>query len=109
MYYSLIKAALCAALLIPFSAIGSESMIEHRGLSIDCSKQDTQIRLLITSKDERGQLKLLSDSGNRMSSTINKGSTVNYRMNAEQFPLTVIYDAEGKESQFVIGADCVPE
>ncbi|MDB1125715.1 hypothetical protein [Vibrio algarum] len=84
-------------------------MIKHRGLSIDCSKQESQIRLFVTSNDKKGQLTILSGSGNRLSSIIYKGSTVNYSMNAEQFPLTVIYDAEGKESQFVISSDCLLE
>lgn len=89
---------------------GHEGYISQNGYNnVAFLKQESQIRLLVTSNDKRGQLTILSDSGNRLSNTINKGSTVNYSMNAEQFPLTVIYDAEGKESQFVISSDCLPE
>ncbi|MGF1722416.1 hypothetical protein L4D20_20525 [Vibrio kyushuensis] len=102
-----IKAVLCAALFVSTTSSGSESMIEHRGLSITCSAQDSLIRLLFTTSDSSGKVQLLSGSGNRMSSTIGKGSKLNYSMNIQQFPINVIYDAEGRQSEFIIDSYCI--
>ncbi|MGF1698507.1 hypothetical protein L4C54_22970 [Vibrio lamellibrachiae] len=84
-------------------------MIEHRGLSIACSEQDSFIRLLFTMSDQSGKIQLHSSSGNRMSSTVSKGSTVNYSMNKQQFPVNVIYDADGRKTEFMIDQDCIVE
>ncbi len=100
------KAVLCAALFVSQLALASEVIIEHRGLSITCIQQGTQIKLLFRSKDQRGQIKIQSDSGNRLSSTINKNSQLIYSMSAVQFPITVFYDLGGLKTEFMISRDC---
>jgi hypothetical protein len=64
---------------------------------------------MITSSDSGGTIKVQSGAGNRLSSTISKGSTVNFSMNEEQFPITLFYDSDGEKSTLIIAATCTTE
>ncbi len=100
------KAVLCTALFTSNAVSGSDFITEHRGLTVNCNLKNSHIRLHLTTRDKKGKIQLTSDSGNRFSSTINKGSSVNYSLNVEQFPVTVAYDANGKRSEFIVAPDC---
>ncbi len=101
------KAVLCAALFFFSKMVLADPVItEHGALTVTCYLQNAWVKLQLTTQDQKGSLQLTSSSGNRMYSTITTGSLVNYSLNIEQFPVTVVYETSGQASEFMIASDC---
>ncbi|MDG3086088.1 hypothetical protein P7F88_08245 [Vibrio hannami] len=82
-------------------------MIENKGIVIDCSALNQQVHLFITSENSQGMLKIMTDSGGRLSSTVTLGSSISYSINKTECPLTIVYDAQNGHMEYTVGSDGV--
>lgn len=99
------KAVLSAALLLSELTLAGEMALQIDDLSIKSSNQQGHVQLMFVSESHLAYLTVQSSAGNRMSTTLNKGTRVSYRLNITQFPITVFYETDNSESEFMINCN----